>query len=50
MKPGSSMSGSESTCVSACAEKYMASFNVVAQQVVHNMQSKGGIRMTGLGA
>ncbi|KAF2674197.1 hypothetical protein BT63DRAFT_419503 [Microthyrium microscopicum] len=47
MNPSSSLSGSESACVTACSEKYLAAFNIVGQEVVKHAQA-GKINAIGL--
>ncbi|KAK4503219.1 hypothetical protein PRZ48_006647 [Zasmidium cellare] len=41
-KPGSSMSSTESTCMTACMEKYMASWNTVSRQYLGHAQKGVG--------
>ncbi|KAI9762199.1 MAG: protein translocase subunit [Chaenotheca gracillima] len=40
-KPGSSLSSSESTCISQCMEKYMAAWNTVSRQYIGRLQREG---------
>ncbi|WPG98714.1 Mitochondrial import inner membrane translocase subunit TIM13 [Acrodontium crateriforme] len=37
-KPGSSLSSGESTCYTACMDKYMASWNTVSRQYLSHVQ------------
>ncbi|KAI5362073.1 Putative Tim10-like domain superfamily protein [Septoria linicola] len=41
-KPGNSLSSGESTCYTACMEKYMKSWNVVSQQYLGHVQKQAG--------
>ncbi|KAF2717318.1 hypothetical protein K431DRAFT_233352 [Polychaeton citri CBS 116435] len=46
-KPGPSMSSSESTCYTACMEKYMGTWNVVSKQYLGHVQK--GVAAAGSG-
>ncbi|KAI9733736.1 MAG: protein translocase subunit [Claussenomyces sp. TS43310] len=39
-KPGSSLSGGESTCFTQCMEKYMATWNTVSKQYIGRIQQE----------
>ncbi|CZT24914.1 probable mitochondrial import inner membrane translocase subunit tim-13 [Ramularia collo-cygni] len=41
-KPGSSLSSGETTCYTACMEKYMKSWNIISQQYLNHVQKGVG--------
>ncbi|KAI1265190.1 mitochondrial import inner membrane translocase subunit TIM13 [Xylariaceae sp. FL1019] len=41
-KPGSSLSSSESTCFTACMEKYMGAWNATSNTYISRLQREGG--------
>ncbi|KAK5127940.1 protein translocase subunit [Meristemomyces frigidus] len=41
-KPGTSLSSGESTCYTACMEKYMAAWNTVSRQYLGHVQKGVG--------
>ena len=40
--PGSSLSSSETSCVTACMEKYMAAWNLVNSTYIGRLKSESG--------
>ncbi|KAJ6260194.1 hypothetical protein Dda_4418 [Drechslerella dactyloides] len=39
-KPGSQLSGSETTCINLCMEKYMDAWNVVSRKYIERIQAR----------
>ncbi|KAH9925542.1 Tim10/DDP family zinc finger-domain-containing protein [Fomitopsis serialis] len=39
-KPGSSLSGSEQTCLSNCLQRYMEAFNIVSRTYISRVQKE----------
>ncbi|KZT29925.1 hypothetical protein NEOLEDRAFT_1084823 [Neolentinus lepideus HHB14362 ss-1] len=45
-KPGTSLSGSEQTCLSRCMDRYMDTFNIVSRTYVARVQKERVERAT----
>ena len=41
-KPGSSLSSGDTTCLTQCMEKYMATWNTVSRQYINRIQQESG--------